>query len=148
MLIYGIHIPKHSLLIKNGQPRNRFRGWGKLTKQVSEFRGCRITTTKLPTGNFRKADMNRALFEMGQIVATPGALAEFEEAGEDPSKYLQRHQLGDWGDLGDDDKRENDFSVGEQLRIFSAYVLPTATKIWIITEADRSATTLLLPEEY
>lgn len=85
----------------------------------------------------------KALFSPGQIVATPGALG----LGIDLLLYLRRHLSGDWGDISDDDKRENNFSVSRALRIFSAYNSP-AGKLWIITEADRSATTFLLPEEY
>jgi len=64
-------------------------------------------------------------------------------------EFLSRHVSGDWGDLCDDDRRENDLSVMEGFRILSAYRLPrTGVKLWIITEADRSATTFLLPSEY
>jgi len=87
-------------------------------------------------------------FPLGQVVATPGALRAFERTGSLPLHYLQRHWRGDWGDLSDEDRRENDFSVDRQLRLLSAYHLPDRTKIWIITEADRSVTTILLPEEY
>ncbi|MCB8944361.1 MAG: hypothetical protein H6658_11480 [Ardenticatenaceae bacterium] len=88
------------------------------------------------------------LFPLGQIVATPGALSALEEAGQSAFAFLQRHQAGDWGEVPDEDKKENDFSVSRQLRILSAYTLPTGVKIWLITEADRSVTTFLLPEEY
>lgn len=88
------------------------------------------------------------LFNPGQIGATPGALAALEAAGAEPLTYVRRHLSGDWGDLRDEDKAENDFSIGRELRILSAYLLSDDTKIWIITEADRSATTIMLPEEY
>ncbi len=88
------------------------------------------------------------LFPLGQVMATPGALAAFEEAGEDPATYLARHNAGDWGDLDDHDRQENEFSLGRGLRLWSAYILSTGVKFWIITEADRSATTVLLPSEY
>lgn len=87
-------------------------------------------------------------FSLGMIVATPGALRAFEEAGESPLDLLARHALGDWGDLDAADRRENDLSVIHGFRLLSAYRLQTQVKIWIITEADRSVTTLLLPEEY
>ena len=62
---------------------------------------------------------------------------------------MQRHVTGDWGELSEEDRRENELSVKEGFRILSAYKLPrTGVKLWIITEADRSATTLLLPDEY
>jgi hypothetical protein len=88
------------------------------------------------------------LFPLGQVVATPGALEALVTAGQDPQELLHRHQSGDWGDMVDEDKRENDFSVNRELRIFSAYTLSTGVKLWLITEADRSASTFLLPSEY
>lgn len=87
-------------------------------------------------------------FPLGQVVATPGALEALTRAGVVPEKYLARHVTGDWGTLSEEDCAENELSLREGLRILSAYVLPGETKIWIITEADRSATTILLPEEY
>ena len=86
------------------------------------------------------------LFASGQIVATPGAL-ELAEQGIDLLAYLLRHINGDWGDLCEEDKAENEFSVKNGYRILSSYTTPQG-KLWIITEADRSATTFLLPEEY
>jgi hypothetical protein len=88
------------------------------------------------------------LFELGRIVATPGALQALEAAGEQPAQFLDRHASGDWGELDDEDKQENEFSLRNGFRILSAYTTSAGDKIWIITEADRSATTLLLPEEY
>ena len=90
----------------------------------------------------------RPLFVLGQVVATPGALAALEEAGQTPAEFLDRHRIGDWGELGEEDKQENELSVQKGFRILSAYILNTGVKIWLITEADRSATTFLLPEEY
>ena len=90
----------------------------------------------------------KALFPLGQVVATPGALEALEEAGQEPLEFLQRHQAGDWGIVPEEDKKENDFSVSRYLRILSAYELKTGVKIWLITEADRSVTTFLLPSEY
>lgn len=87
-------------------------------------------------------------FPLGQIVATPGALEALTDANLRPVTLLKRHVTGDWGDMQDEDKAENEFSVDKELRIFSAYILNTKVKLWVITEADRSATTLLLPSEY
>ena len=87
-------------------------------------------------------------FHLGRVVATPGALRALEEAYQNPFEFLARHQAGDWGELCEEDKRENEFSVRNGFRILSAYRTRNNTKIWVITEADRSATTLLLPEEY
>ena len=86
-------------------------------------------------------------FSLGQLVATPGALDALETTGEDALNFIARHLTGDWGDLDDEDKQENEFSVENDLRILSVYQLNDGTKIWIITEADRSVTTILLPSE-
>ncbi len=88
-------------------------------------------------------------FPLGRIVATPGALRALEEAGQTPAEFLDRHVEGDWGDALDaEDTQENEFSVEHGLRILSAYTTRSGEKIWIITEADRSLTTILLPHEY
>lgn len=87
-------------------------------------------------------------FPLGRIVATPGALQALEEANQNPFEFLERHQTGDWGELCEEDKRENEFSVRNRFRILSAYRTLHDVKVWIITEADRSVTTLLLPCEY
>ncbi len=92
--------------------------------------------------------MSNARFTLGRIVATPGALEALEEAGQGPMEFLRRHVTGDWGDLDDDDKAENELSVREGFRILSAYTLKSGVKIWVISEQDRSYTTILLPEEY
>ena len=86
-------------------------------------------------------------FQPGRIVATPGALAALEASGEALVGYLARHIAGDWGDVDEDDHRENELSLIHGFRLLSAYTLNSGTKIWIVTEADRSATTVLLPEE-
>lgn len=93
-------------------------------------------------------DVKKPLFKLGQVVGTPGALAEFEEAGQTPWEFISRHVQGDWGDVGDEDREANDRSVEDGSRILSAYHLKTGTTIWVITEADRSSTCLLLPDEY
>jgi len=87
-------------------------------------------------------------FPLGQIVATPGVLSALDAAHESAIYFLDRHAAGDWGDLGDEDKKENEISVTDGYRILSSYNLKDGTKIWIITEADRSSTTILLPSEY
>jgi hypothetical protein len=86
------------------------------------------------------------LFQSGQIVATPGALC-LAEQGIDLLTYLKRHLSGDWGDLCEEDKVENEFSLKNGFRLMSSYDMPFG-KLWIITEADRSVTTFLIPEEY
>jgi hypothetical protein len=84
---------------------------------------------------------------LGKVVATPGALKLLLETGEDPFEYLARHATGDWGDLGTFDRHQNEIALRTGERIFSFYDTP-AGKVWIITKADRSVTTILLPEEY
>ncbi len=88
-----------------------------------------------------------APFPLGQIVATPGALKLLEEGGEDPCLLLTRHRSGDWGDIDSHDRRENELSLKHGWRILSSYTVGDE-KVWIITEADRSYTTILLPSEY
>jgi hypothetical protein len=88
------------------------------------------------------------LFPFGQLVATPGALEALRRTYSGVWTYLSRHLTGDWGDLEAADKAENELSLREGLRLLSAYHLPDGTKVWIITESDRSVTTVLLPEEY
>lgn len=88
------------------------------------------------------------MFSLGQLLATPGALQSLQEAEQSPLELLARHVTGDWGDLEEEDKRENEFSVTNGFRILSAYKLSSGQRVWVITEADRSVTTILLPSEY
>src|SRR5688500_1192632 len=93
------------------------------------------------------------LFDLGQILATPGAIEALEKTGQPPAEFLRRHPIGDWGDLSDEDKWLNDEAVIDGSRILSAYHTSDGTKLWIISEASdedgrRAATTILLPEEY
>ena len=91
----------------------------------------------------------KPLFTLGQVVATPGALAAIGVSGDDLSTYLARHQSGDRGDIDAHDRKENQLSLEQGLRLMSVYKLSiTGVKIWIITEADRSSTCILQPEEY
>ena len=92
--------------------------------------------------------MNGTLFRLGQVVATPGVLEEFKASGDDPLAFLIRHSCGDWGEVNAEDSGENDLSVIRGLRILSAYTMSNGTRFWIITEADRSSTCILLPSEY
>ncbi len=87
-------------------------------------------------------------FPLGQIVATPGALEALEANNQEPLPFVQRHAQGDWGEVSPEDSQENELSLAHGFRLLSAYVLTDGTRIWIITEADRSVTTILLPEEY
>jgi hypothetical protein len=102
---------------------------------------------EIKTGEGRVSKGAR-LFSLGQIVATPGALQALETAGQLASHFLVKHALGDWGCLCDEDKAANDEALADDLRILSAYRLEDGTRIWIITEADRSSSCVLLPSEY
>ena len=88
------------------------------------------------------------LFPLGRIVATPGALEALTKAGDDARVFLNRHVIGDWGALSDEDARLNDEALAIGGRLLSAYSTSMGVKLWVLTEADRSATTILLPSEY
>ncbi|MCB5195689.1 hypothetical protein [Deefgea salmonis] len=92
--------------------------------------------------------LNKAKFSLGQTVATPSALTALDQAAVNALTLLLRHQTGDWGNLPAEDWQSNEDAVKHGWRILSNYPLTTGERIWIITEADRSSTTLLLPEEY
>jgi hypothetical protein len=89
------------------------------------------------------------LLPLGKVYASIGAIAAFAEApNEEPDNYLLRHANGDWGELDEHDRKANEYAVEHALRVLSAYTLSSGEKIWIMTEADRSSTCLLLPSEY
>lgn len=92
--------------------------------------------------------MTQPLFPLGRVVATSGAIEALKASNETALPYLQRHVAGEWGEVDTEDQAANNCSVKNGTRILSAYPLKSGVKIWIITEADRSATTLLLPDEY
>jgi hypothetical protein len=87
-------------------------------------------------------------FPLGHVVATPGALDALLMAGQTPAVFLRRHVIGDWGDVDEHDRHENERSLAYGCRLLSAYTLCTGERLWLITEGDRSATTILLPSEY
>jgi hypothetical protein len=89
-----------------------------------------------------------AKFELGAIVGTPGALAAIREAGQSPADFLRRHAAGDWGDLDGHDEKENAAALRDGGRLVSSYQTRKGEVLWVITEADRSSTCLLLPGEY
>ena len=89
-----------------------------------------------------------AHFALGQTFITPGAQEALEISGETPIQFLRRHVSADWGEISEDDAQENELSLREGFRLLSAYRTLKGQRIWIITEADRSATTILLPSEY
>ena len=87
------------------------------------------------------------LFPLGRIVAMPGALAALKRAKRPAACFVSRHAIGDWGELEPSDVAESEYSVAHGFRLLSRYRTDAGDRLWIITEADRSATTLLLPEE-
>ena len=88
------------------------------------------------------------LFDLGQLVATPGALAALEKTGQSPMEFLSRHVTADWGDIPEEDRKENQYSLEHGFRLLSSYRTTADQVVWVITEANRSHTTLLLPDEY
>jgi Protein of unknown function (DUF2958) len=87
-------------------------------------------------------------FPLGDVVATPGALEALEVVGKRPPEFLARHSRGDWGELSEHDRLINEQALAHGGRLLSSYLLDNGQRLWIITEDDRSATTLLLPSEY
>jgi len=107
-----------------------------------------------PNGT-RKSKMNTSTkefpgfkprFPLGRLLATPSVVSQIDP--QDVHNALVRHIQGDWGDIGHEDWQENELSLKEGFRLFSVYHAANGTKFWVITEADRSATTVLLPEDY
>ncbi|MBA3712361.1 MAG: hypothetical protein H0W76_07905 [Pyrinomonadaceae bacterium] len=79
-------------------------------------------------------------FELGCVVATPGAIDALEASHQQPHEFLRRHHSGDWGELDDHDRSENELALKHDLRILSAYRTTRGARLWVITEADRSST--------
>jgi hypothetical protein len=87
-------------------------------------------------------------FQLGRIFATPAALEALGTTGVSIINLLIRHMRGDWGDVPEVDRQQNELALSVDLRLLSSYPLPDGEKVWVITEADRSATTVLLPGDY
>ncbi|KVS04635.1 hypothetical protein K6L27_32695 [Burkholderia cenocepacia] len=87
-------------------------------------------------------------FKLGRILATPAALEAIADAHVSIIDLLIRHMRGDWGDLSESDRQQNELSIDTGLRLLSSYVLPGGQTVWVITEWDRSSTTFLLPGDY
>jgi hypothetical protein len=96
----------------------------------------------------RRNMKRKQLFSVGVVVATAGAIAALEATGDRYCELLRRHEQGDWGEIDLEDRSRNEEALRGGERILSVYRLSNGAKVWIITEADRSVTTLLLPEEY
>ena len=95
-----------------------------------------------------QAAPKRPLFTLGQACATPGALDALEKNQQDPARFLARHVTGDWLEMCAQDQQTNSEALIHGARVFSAYAMNDGKKLWVITESDRSVTTLLLPSEY
>ncbi|MGH9760275.1 MAG: hypothetical protein ACREAC_05455 [Blastocatellia bacterium] len=111
------------------------------------LRGACISVRDYERATLRLPDEG-ALFPLGQTVMTPGAQSALEESGQSPTSFLRRHQAGDWGELDHEDSQENCFSLGRGLRLLSVYRTASGEKLYVITEADRSCSTILLTTEY
>ena len=107
-----------------------------------------MSAANVSTSDNAQSTPSPVRFQLGRIFLTPGAIATLEDANQHAQDFINRHARLERGELGDEDHRENLFSVSRQLRIFSAFKTVKGVKIWVITEADRSVTTLLLPSEY
>jgi hypothetical protein len=98
-------------------------------------------------------ETRKPLFDLGQVVATPGALDALRDAGQTPGEFLNRHVTGDWGDLDQEDRQANNTALTDGSRILSSYTTRKGERLWIITEATddhgrRLCTTALLPSDY
>jgi hypothetical protein len=87
-------------------------------------------------------------FKLGRIVATPGAIDALRESNQTFEEFLDKHVAGDWGEQDKHDKKVNNAALAHGGRIVSVYTTSKGVKIWIITEANRAVTTILLPDEY
>ena len=93
-------------------------------------------------------EMASPKFKIGKLVATPGAPDALTESGQSPMQFISRHLQGDWGDCCQEDLQANEDALLNGDRLFSVYKTAKSVKLWVITEADRSSTCILLPEEY
>ena len=105
----------------------------------------------IPNRDFQKDGRKQRspyLLKLGKTVITPGALAEITKAEQTPFEFLELHIHGNWGELSQHDKKVNELALENGERVLSAYRTKKNVRIWVITEADRSSTCILLPEEY
>jgi hypothetical protein len=123
-----------------------------IIKQIDSFLSVISENEKLFWLKFRRKlevlNEQAFLFPLGNVYLTVGAKEALEESNQTANEFLQRHQTGDYGLVCDEDKQENDLSVKEGFRILSSYKTSKEEKLWVITEANRESTTILLPSEY
>jgi hypothetical protein len=93
-------------------------------------------------------ELAKPKFRIGKLVSTPSALEALSVAQQSPMEFVARHVRGDWGDCGDEDRQANEDALRNGDRLFSVYKTAKGVKLWVITEADRGSTCVLLPEEY
>lgn len=105
-------------------------------------------SAKVTTADETNTTPSLVRFPLGRLFLTQGASEALEESGQSAQEFINRHARLERGELCDEDHRENLFSVNKALRIFSAYKTTRGVKLWVITEASREATTILLPSEY
>jgi hypothetical protein len=105
------------------------------------FTPCRLSEALCVEAGVQK-------FPLGQVAATPGAVATLEATVRTPMEFLMRHARGDWGELDEHDRLVNEEALAHGGRLLSSYIIAGEERIWIISEFDRSATTILLPSEY
>ena len=150
-LAHGIRKALMPLLVQRPKPRFTVRWEPAAHLWKSEFN---VTPPPSANGEPAVTAVNQThpnrhpLFALGQVVATPGALDALTAAGQTPAELIDRHVTGDWHELPPEDRAENLRSLEHGNRIFSAYTLANQQRIWVITEWDRSVTTLLLPADY
>ncbi len=128
------------LLDRYAQAWERYRQHPNLASYRLVQTGAELLTRELLT--------KPGKFPLGQLVGTPGAMQAMEDAGHIPPEFLLRHHHGDWGELDEEDNQANEHALVDGTRLFSAYATRLRERLWVITEADRSVTTLLLPEDY
>ena len=113
-----------------------------------------MTQAQQPTTNAHRATVQliparrEPIFSLGKVCATPGLIDALRENAQNPLYFLARHVKGDWSEMDEHDQQENTHALTNGTRIFSSYRMKNGQKLYVITEADRSVTTLLLPSEY
>jgi hypothetical protein len=110
-----------------------------------------LTHASHRAGFFMSGDfmlIQNPLFHLGDVVATPQSICVLSESGISVQSLLQRHATGDWGDVCEEDRVTNDDALKHGDRLLSSYIISEDIKVWVITEYDRSVTTILLPSEY
>jgi hypothetical protein len=123
-----------------------------IIKQIDSFLSIVSPDAKTFWLKFRRKleilNESKVLFSLGSVYLTVGAREALENSNQTAAEFLARHQSGDWGDVCEDDRQENELSVKQGYRILSSYRTSKGVKIWTITEANRSSTTCLKPDEY